>query len=62
MERQLPRVRAMGAPNLASGVAMRMSQQAVMPKPPPTAKPWTCAITGFFTRSSRAERAAPSRS
>jgi hypothetical protein len=62
MDRQLPRVRAMGAPNLASGVAMRRSQQAVMLKPPPTAKPWIWAITGFLTRSRRADRAAPSRS
>ncbi len=44
-------------PNCASGVAMRMSQQAAMSKPPPTAKPWIWAITGFFTRSSRSERA-----
>ena len=27
---------------------MRMSQQAVMLKPPPTAKPWICAITGLL--------------
>ena len=52
----------MGAPNFASGVAMRRSQHAVMLKPPPTAKPWICAITGLATRSSRADRAAPSRS
>ena len=39
----------MGAPNFASGVAMRRSQHAVMLKPPPTAKPWICAITGLAT-------------
>jgi hypothetical protein len=62
MERQLPRVRAIGAPKRASGVAMRRSQHVAMPKPPPTAKPWICAITGLRTFSRRAMRRSPSRS
>ena len=37
MDRQLPSVRAMGAPKRASGVAIRMSQAAAILNPPPTA-------------------------
>jgi len=43
-------------PKRASGVAMRMSAPALMARPPPTATPSICAITGFFTRATRPER------
>ena len=49
---QLPKVRAIGTPNADSGVATRTSHAAAMAQPPPTAKPWICAIVGFATRSS----------
>ena len=61
-DRQLPRVRAMGAPKRASGVAIRRSHAAAMRRPAPTAKPWMAAMTGFRTAASRPMRRSPSRS
>ena len=52
----------MGAPKRDSGVAILTSQTAAMAKPPPTAKPSICAMTGLPTRSSRPVRRSPSRS
>ena len=39
IDRQLPRVRAIGKPNFAVGVPMRRSQQAAMAAPPPAQTP-----------------------
>ena len=54
-DRQLPRVRAMGAPKRASGVAIRRSHAAAMRRPAPTAKPWMAAIDGLPDRRQTAD-------
>ena len=48
IERVLPRVRAIGIPNLAEGPPSRRSQAAAMAKPPPVQAPRRAAITGIW--------------
>ena len=52
----LPSVRAMGKPNFMSRVAMRMSQQAAMPAPPPVQAPAMAAIVGTGQASMAVKR------
>ena len=46
-DKVLPKVRAMGTPNLAFGVAIRKSHKPAIAKPPPTASPSITAIVGM---------------
>jgi hypothetical protein len=48
----LPSVRAIGNPNFAFLVPMRMSQQAAMPAPPPAQTPLIAAMIGTWHCSS----------
>ena len=51
IDRQLPSVRAIGKPKRRFAAAMRMSQQAAMPAPPPVQAPASAAISGIGQRS-----------
>jgi len=50
-DRQLPRVRAIGTPNLSRRVARRRSQAAAMVAPPPVQAPSMAAMVGTGQRS-----------
>ena len=51
IDKQLPSVRAMGNPKRRFAAAMRMSQHAAMPAPPPVQAPDNAAIIGIGQRS-----------